>query len=150
MSDLDNKEKKNEGETTSGVKIDFKPADDKEPTFVVKKTPDQIKIENAQIKAQPSTLDINSNLGSFANVDEPNPLQQKVETEEAQLGTTKVAVIEKIQEVTDETTDKPVVNEKDTKIDFGKFDRRKQTKIQTKLGTKLDIWLRNPKTLLKI
>jgi hypothetical protein len=139
MSDLDNKEKKNEGETTGGVKIDFKPTDGQEPTFVVKKTPDQIKIENAQIKAQPNTLDINSNLGSFANVDEPNPLQQKVETEEAQLGTTKVAVIEKIQEVTDETVSKPVINEKDTKIDFDKFDRRKQTKIQTKLGTKLDI-----------
>jgi hypothetical protein len=138
MSDLQNKDKNKEVEsTTGGIKIDFKPADDKAPTFAVKKTVEQIKIDGNQPKAQPDTLDINSNLGSFGSVDEPNPLQEKISMEEAQLGTAKVSVIEKIQEIKDETP--VVVDEKNAKIDFAKFDRKKQTKLQTKLGTKLDI-----------
>ena len=113
-------------ESVHNLKVEFKPSGAKTEPFVVKKTPDQIKIENSATVS--SSIDINSNLGSFG-ADTPSP------NEATALSTDKVSTLEKIQEnssqVTKEMTD-------GAKIDFDKFERRKTLKVKTKLGIKLD------------
>jgi hypothetical protein len=123
---------------SSDLKIEFKPSDSKDPSFVVKKTPEQIKIENSESVPEQSSLDINANLGSFGT---PEPIVDKT------LSTTNISALEKIQEKNDEIA---ITDDKDSKINFNKFENRQEKKSRTKFGARFDIWLRKPKILLRI
>jgi hypothetical protein len=132
-------EKQLESGQDSGIKIEFKPSDEKVPVFSVKKTPEQINIENKQVETSP--LGINANLGSFGS-------EQPSITPSATISTSKVATLEKIDEKEVQIVPKP--DDKNVKIDFNKFENRKSSKKLTKLGLKFDLWLRQPRTLLMI
>jgi hypothetical protein len=128
QKDLQNEQEK----AATDLKVEFKPSGEKTEPFVVKKTPTQIKIENSQNVPQPNSLDINANLGSFGPSD-TIPVETPVA--ETTLSAAKVSTLEKIQEKNDQL---PAESDKNTKIDFEKFERRKNVKIKTKFGIKID------------
>jgi hypothetical protein len=122
MTDKEKDLNQEQDKSGAGLKVEFKPSGEKTEPFVVKKTPDQIKIENSQSTSNP--LDINTNLGSFGSNDVVPP-----------ISTEKVATLEKIQEKNDQL---PTLDNDNVKINFHKFERNKNVQIKTKLGSKLD------------
>ncbi|GHU26300.1 hypothetical protein FACS1894152_0600 [Bacilli bacterium] len=148
MSDLDNKDKtNNEPSNDSGLKVEFKPSNDKTEPLSVKKTPEQIKAETFTAGATPTKdqIDINANLGSFGDDTET---VTTVTSAVNQQNSTQTVVDSTLEKIDNEKSNIPAT--KDEQINFEKFDRKKNVKAKTALGMKLDIWLRNPKMLLRI
>jgi hypothetical protein len=137
MSNLDNKDKtNNEQNNDSGLKVEFKPSNEKTEPLSVKKTPEQIKAETFTIGPTPTKdeIDINANLGSFGDntetvttvtsaVEKPNSTQVVVDS-----------TLEKLDVAKPTTTPN-----KDEQLNFEKFERNKNKQAKTKLGVKLDI-----------
>jgi hypothetical protein len=142
MSDKEKELDKQDKPADTDIKIKFEPSGEKVGPFVVKKTPESIKIENAQTPPADS-LDINSNLGSFGSnenlTNEPTDIKPVISTE-------KISALEKIQEKSDQLSN----TDTHAKIDFQKFERKKDVKIKNAFLLKFDNWLRQPKTLLRI
>jgi hypothetical protein len=87
-------------------------------------------------------LDINANLGSFGD----DPVKQVVANAETSLNTEAITEFERIEE----TANMPANDKlkKEHKIDFEKFSRVKPSRFNNKLIVKMDIWLKQPKSLL--
>jgi hypothetical protein len=118
----------------SNLKVAFKPSGEKTEPFAVKKTPEQIKIENNEAPSNP--LDINSNLGSFGPSDlGPDTPSSSTPSVVSNLSTEKVSTLEKIQEKNEQIS---VQNASNVKINFDKFERNKNVKVKTRVGIKFD------------
>jgi hypothetical protein len=130
-----------------GIKIDFKPSGDKVDPFVVKKSSEQIRIEANNTYNDNDGTDINAaNLGVFGDDatagDSFAPTQTITPATEAEknMNTSEIQMLSAIEakkEKDDSTVDK---RHKNTKIDFEKFERTKQSKSTGNgLGVKFDI-----------
>jgi hypothetical protein len=116
-----------------GIKIDFTPSSNTTPTLVVKKTPEQILPDKIVDSPKAiSAASINSSLGSFGN----DAFDPSKETEQ--------------ELINNQQADKKIVVKEEpitpVDINFEKF----QTRQKTSFGVKVDILLRNKKSLLKV
>jgi hypothetical protein len=134
---MENKEKDTKDTPKSkddGIKIEFTPASVEKPTLVVKKTPEQVAFDKiSDTPKAPTASSINSSVGSFADdAYDPSKEIKKELAENEQIH--KKLIIEK---------EEPIV---EAEINFDKF----KMKQKTSFGVKVDILLRDKKSLLKI
>jgi hypothetical protein len=130
MSDKDKHNPKQEKD----VKITFTPSGEKTVPFATKKPAEVV---NAQLEKETSnnSLDINSNLGTFA---EPNATEQTVPGAQTKSNVEIVKDLEHDDKTIDDTLT-PQKHNKDQVIDFDKFSRVKPSRFNNRLAIKMDI-----------
>jgi hypothetical protein len=132
---MENKEKDIPEPKKDDIKIAFTPSSDEKPTLVVKKTPEQVAFDKiSDTPKSPTAASINSSVGSFADdAYDPSKEIKKELAENEEIH--KKLIVEKEEQ--------PITQ---AEINFDKF----KTKQKTSFGVKVDILLRNKKSLLKI